>query len=159
VTRLQLANRAAVEDSSAHRMKWRRQHVAQSLAFRKTLNANRLSLEPSPIPYFFWSLAIRSLLVTCLLTRTAKGEAATHSRNTHRDPGCPALFTSGLTTLTFPNPQTRSNETKGYLDHVNKSARWSTIAQPRIWKMGQVLSLSIIICAYCARAYPCYVLH
>jgi hypothetical protein len=52
-TRLQLANRADVGDRSARRTKRRRQHVVQSQAFRKTLNANRLWLEQPPIRCFF----------------------------------------------------------------------------------------------------------
>jgi hypothetical protein len=51
-TRLHLGNRADVEDRSARRTKRRRQHVVQSQAFRKTLNANRLWLEQPPIRFF-----------------------------------------------------------------------------------------------------------
>jgi hypothetical protein len=62
-SRLQLANRADVEDRSARRKRTRRQHVVQSQEFRKTLNANRLWLEQPPIRCFFWPLAIRSLFI------------------------------------------------------------------------------------------------
>jgi hypothetical protein len=53
-TRLQLANRADVEDRSARRIKRRRQQAVQSQSFRKTLNANRLWLEQPPIRYLFF---------------------------------------------------------------------------------------------------------
>jgi hypothetical protein len=54
VTRLQLANCAAVDDRSAQTTKRRRQQVKHIQALRKTLNRNRLSLEQLPLPYYYF---------------------------------------------------------------------------------------------------------
>jgi hypothetical protein len=69
-TRLQLANRADVEDRSGRRSARRRQHVVQSQAFRKTLIANGLWLEQPPIRHFFLTAGntITIHMTSCLLT-------------------------------------------------------------------------------------------
>jgi hypothetical protein len=70
-TRLQLANRADVEDRSARRTKRRRQYVIQSQAFRKTLNANRLWSEQPPVRYFLFNTGNTiTIHMTCCLHTT-----------------------------------------------------------------------------------------